>query len=203
MRRTHLAVVAILAASAAAMPLRADDFEYEKLYYVRVGDPAPDFETRDDLGKTWRMRDHVGKKVVVLVFYQGDFFPACNKRLDAYRDYQAALTNLGAEIVAISGDPAANHELFRKTHQIKFTLLADIEAKAAKEYGVYASSGGITRVKDAEGKESRYKRGATMANWTFVVGLDGKVIYKDMKPDPTDDSRKVYEFLYRRATARR
>jgi peroxiredoxin Q/BCP len=203
MRRTRLAFVAVLAASAAALPLRSDDFMYEKIYYVRVGDPAPDFQTRDDVGKTWRLRDHLGKKVVVLVYYLGDFFPACNKRLDAYRDYQSALANLGAEIVGISGDPAENHQLFRKSHRINFTLLADTEAAAAKEFGVYASSGGITKVKDADGKDVRYKRSATFADWTFIVGQDGKVIYKDTNADGADDCRKVYEFLYRRSSARR
>ena len=201
MRRSILAVVALLAGSAAALPLRADDFTYMKSYYLRVGDPAPDFSIRDDLGKTWRLKDHVGKKVIVLVFYLGDFFPASNQRLGGYRDYQPALTSAGAEVVAISGDCAENHELFRKNNKLKFTLLCDTEALAAKEWGVYASSGGITKIRDAEGKAATYKRGATLANWTFVVGRDGKVIYKDTNTDPANDSRKVYEFLYRRAAA--
>jgi uncharacterized repeat protein (TIGR01451 family) len=59
------------------------------------------------------------------------------------------------------------------------------------------------KVKDADGKEVRYKREATMSNWTFVIGLDGRVIYKEMNADPTNDPRKVYEMLYLQANAKR
>jgi peroxiredoxin Q/BCP len=203
MRRVLIPLLAVVAALAAAVPVPADDFMYEKIYYVRVGDPAPEFQCRDETGKLWRSKDLIGRKKIVLVFYLGDFFPDCAKRLNAYRDCQKALSGLGAEVLAISGDVPENHELFRKTNRLNFPMLADTEAAVAKEYGVYASSGGFTKIKDADGKVSIYKRAATLANWTFVIGLDGKVIYKDMNADPTADSRKVYELLYRLNSARR
>ncbi len=203
MRRSWFLVAAIVAAMTAALPLRGDDDVYHKIYYVRVGDTAPEIQCRDDAGKLWRSKDLVGKKAVILVFYLGDFFPDCTKRLTTYRDYQPTLASLGAEVIAISGDVPENHELFKKANKLNFPLMADLEGKAAQQFGVYASSGGFTITKDTDGKELRFKRAVTLSNWTFIVSKEGKVVYKDMKPDPTGDSKKVYELLYRLAAAKR
>jgi peroxiredoxin Q/BCP len=203
MRRVWSLTAAAVVAMTAVLPMRGDDFMYEKVYYVRVGDAAPEVQCRDEAGKLWRSKDHFGKKYVVLVFYSGDFVPDCTKRLSGYRDYQSHLASVGAEIVAISGDKPENHELFRKAQRLNFTMLADTKAAMAQEFGVYASSGGITKTKDIDGREKRLQREATLADWTWVVARDGTVIYKDMHPNAATDSRKVYELLYRRATERR
>jgi peroxiredoxin Q/BCP len=202
MRRFSYLTLAILGTLTAVLPLRGDDLVWQKTYFVRVGDPAPDFECRDEAGKLWRLKDHVGKKPIVMVFYLGDYFPAPTKRLEGFREYQPHLASLGAEVIGISGDMAETHQNFKSANKLNFPLLADTEAKVAKEYGVYASSGGFTKVKDADGKELRFKRAATFANWTFVIGRDGKVIYKEMNTDPATDSRKVFELLYKLAARR-
>ena len=66
-----------------------------------IGQIAPDFELKDESGKTWRLSDHRGK-VVALVFYPRDETPVCTKQMcsmrDRWEDYQAT----GAEVVAIS-----------------------------------------------------------------------------------------------------
>jgi hypothetical protein len=38
-----------------------------------VGQPLPIFESTDDQGRPWKSTDHVGKKLLVLYFYPGDF----------------------------------------------------------------------------------------------------------------------------------
>lgn len=40
---------------------------------LKVGDPAPKFEVKDDQGKVWKTKDHVGKKPVVFFFYPAAF----------------------------------------------------------------------------------------------------------------------------------
>jgi hypothetical protein len=44
---------------------RADDKPGE----VNVGSTAPDFQSIDDQGKPWRLKDHVGKKILVLYLH--------------------------------------------------------------------------------------------------------------------------------------
>jgi peroxiredoxin Q/BCP len=40
---------------------------------LKVGDPAPVFEAKDDTGATWKSADHVGKKIVVVYFFPAAF----------------------------------------------------------------------------------------------------------------------------------
>jgi len=40
---------------------------------LKVGDPAPAFEAKDDSGKDWKSADHVGKKIVVVFFFPAAF----------------------------------------------------------------------------------------------------------------------------------
>jgi peroxiredoxin len=49
----------------------------------------------------------VGRKVLVLYFYAGDFTGGCTKQAQAYRDALAAIEELGAEVVGLSGHSLA------------------------------------------------------------------------------------------------
>ena len=44
------------------------------------------FEISDDAGQAWKSADHVGKHVLVLYFYPGDFTGGCIRQAEAYRD---------------------------------------------------------------------------------------------------------------------
>ena len=171
--------------------MAADD-EYQKIYYVRVGDKAPDFEALDDKGQKWKLSQHVGKKIIVVYFYMGDFFPNDIKQAAAYRDEMKKLRTEGAEVVGISGDSVANHRLFKETYNLNYTLLADPPGKIGEVYGVAMSGGGEFKIKDTEGNPITITRGSTPARWTFVIGRDGKVIYKnDNITKPAQDPRDV------------
>ncbi len=56
-----------------ALCLGAIAFSTSRADEVKVGDAAPSFEATDDQGKPWKSSDHVGKKVIVVYFYPGDF----------------------------------------------------------------------------------------------------------------------------------
>jgi peroxiredoxin Q/BCP len=173
----------------------ADDQKDEKPVDLQVGDMAPAFEARTDQDKTWTSADSYGKKYVVIYFYPGDFTPGCTAQANAFRDGMNKLTDLGVEVVGVSGDSVSSHELFRKAQKLNFTLLSDEEGKAAKLFGVPVSAGGAVKAKDADGKPIEIKRNLTAARWTFIVGKDGKVAYKNTKVSPADDVKKVTEFI--------
>src|SRR5438132_494157 len=66
---------------------------------LEVGAAAPAFEATDDAGKPWKSADHVGKKVVVLYFYPGDFTPGCTAQARSFRDSMNKLTEQGVEVI--------------------------------------------------------------------------------------------------------
>jgi peroxiredoxin Q/BCP len=182
--------------------VRSDTEDYRKITWRNVGDKAPTFQARDDQGKLWRSQDHVGKKVIVVVFYIGDYFPDCTRQLCGYRDRLGQLKAQGVEVIGISGDLPENHPRYVNAFGLNFPLLSDPEGKVATEFGMPLSSGGLTKGKDADGREIKVKRGSTLARWTWVIGLDGRVIHKDMNADPKEDSKRVLELLRRLAAER-
>jgi peroxiredoxin Q/BCP len=46
--------------------------EGEKKVDLKKGDKAPVFQAKDDQGKVWKSKDHVGKKILVVFFYSAD-----------------------------------------------------------------------------------------------------------------------------------
>ena len=39
------------------------------------------------------------------------------------------------------------------------------------------------------------KRNVTAARWTFIIGMDGKILYKNTKVNPAEDSKQVAAFI--------
>ena len=44
-----------------------------------------------------------------------------------------------------------------------------------------------------------FKREATTARWTFIIGLDGKIVYKNAKVNPVEDSKQISVILEKMA----
>ena len=170
---------------------------------LQVGDLVPEFKCLDDQGQIWDSRDHVGKKMIVVYFYPSDFAFCCTRQAVRYRDRQRDLANHGVEVIGISGDVVAAHRMFKETHRLNFALLADFEGNVARKFGVPLRAGGKAMVKDADGNSLVGKDGAaikvrrdfTAERSTFVIGKDGRIIYRDTAVSPVKDSQEVLEFL--------
>ena len=167
----------------------------EKKIELRVGDPAPVFSALDDQSKPWKSSNLVGKKFVVVYFFPADFTPGCRAQAQKFRDNMNALNDKGIEVVGISGDAAITHNLFKKAEKLNFTLLADEDGSIAKQFGVPLGKGGEVRAKDADGIPLIVKRNVTAARWTFIIGMDAKIAYKNTKVDPAADSKQVADFI--------
>jgi peroxiredoxin Q/BCP len=176
-----------------AASFAADD--NAKAAEVKVGDQAPVFESTDDQGSAWKSADHLGKKILVVYFYPADLTGGCTKQACSYRDDMSKLTDKGVEVVGVSGDSAKNHEVFKKVQKLNFTLLADEDGSVAKKFGVPVGKGGNFNTKDADGNPIVLKRGVTEQRWTFVINKDGKIIYKNTKVNPTQDSKQILELI--------
>jgi peroxiredoxin Q/BCP len=104
---------------------------------VDVGDMAPDFELPGTGGKTYKLDDYRGRKLV-LAFYPGDFTAVCTKQFCSYRDQGEKLDQLGAEVLGISPQSVESHERFTQEKSLNVPLLADQDKSVAKAYGVLA-----------------------------------------------------------------
>ena len=172
---------------------------------LNVGDAAPAFKGTDDQGKAWDSAEHVGKNYTVIYFYPADFTGGCIKQAETFRDTMNQLTEQGVTVLGVSGDAVKNHELFKKAWSLNYTLLADEEGKIAEKFGVPSSKGGQVMpygpdrkpLLNEAGEKFRIERKATFARWTFLVGPNGKVLYKNSKVVPAHDAKQVLEFIQR------
>lgn len=103
----------------------------------KVGDQAPDFELPGTGGRTYKLSDYRGRKVV-LAFYPGDFTAVCTKQFCSYRDQGEKLDGLGAEVLGISPQSVDSHERFTEEKRLNVPLLADEDKEVARAYGVLA-----------------------------------------------------------------
>lgn len=167
----------------------------EDVVDLKVGDAAPVFEVEDDKGETWKSEDHVGKKLLVVYFYPADMTGGCTKQACGFRDDLSKLGDEGVEVVGVSGDSAHNHQLFKKAHNLNFTLLADTDGKVAEAFGVPVAKEEKSVKATIDGKEEVLTRRVTAKRWTFVVGLDGKIASKNTTVAAADDSKAIMEVV--------
>jgi peroxiredoxin Q/BCP len=129
--------------------------------------------------------------VIVVYFYPADFTGGCTKQACTYRDDMDKLTSKDILVVGVSGDSAKTHELFKKHHKLNYTLLADEKGEIAKKFGVPVNPGGKANGFNEAGKPIPVVRGVTIPRWTFVIGKDGTIIYKNQRVNPIEDSKQI------------
>ncbi len=125
----------------------------------KVGDAAPAFETKDQDGKTVKLSDFAGKKIVLLYFYPKDFTGGCTKEACGFRDRIGDLEKDNVEVIGVSFDSAESHLKFITENKLPFRLLADTDGKVADAYGVRM-----------DGKDMAKRV-------SFLIGLDGKIAH--------------------------
>ncbi len=108
---------------------------------VKVGDKAPDFMLPSQMGDNVKLSEFLGKKNVVLYFYPKDETPGCTREACTFRDSYEELTNLGAEVLGVSGQSVTSHKSFATHYGLPFLLLSDVDNKVRKLYDVPSTMG--------------------------------------------------------------
>ena len=99
-----------------------------------IGSAAPDFNLRDQQGVQRRVADFKGKWLV-LYFYPKNDTPGCTTEACSFRDGQAMINAMGAQVVVVSIDDSSSHAAFAAKHKLPFPLLADTDGAVAARYG--------------------------------------------------------------------
>jgi peroxiredoxin Q/BCP len=140
---------------------------------LNVGDPAPDFELPGTGGKTYRLSDYRGRKLI-LAFYPGDETRVCTAQFCSYRDEGERLGQLGAEVLGVSPQSVDSHEHWAQERRLNVPLLADEELAVSRRYGVTGWLGPLARFTElVDLPGGRYVMRAI-----FVVDGEGIVRYR-------------------------
>ncbi len=123
---------------------------------LQIGDQIPNFTAKDTNDNDFDSTTIVGQKPVVIYFYPKDNTPGCTAQACSFRDQYEDFTDLGADVIGISGDSVASHEKFAKRHKLPFLLLSDNSGKLRKLFGVKTNllgliPGRVTYIADKTG----------------------------------------------------
>jgi peroxiredoxin Q/BCP len=97
---------------------------------------APDFTLPSTNGENQKLKDLLGKYVVIY-FYPKDDTPGCTIETNDFNKLLPKFKKLNCEIFGISKDTIKSHDKFREKFKIKFNLLSDEEIKVLKKYKVW------------------------------------------------------------------
>ena len=130
---------------------------------LEVGMEAPHFELPGADMETFKLVALQGKRNVVLYFYPKDDTPGCTMEANEFTDLDGEFAKLDTQIVGISRDDCISHGSFRDKYGLSVLLLADVDARVCKKYGVMYE-------KEVDGHKK-----LSIQRSTFIIDKQGKL----------------------------
>jgi peroxiredoxin Q/BCP len=150
--------------------------------YLSIGAKAPSFEGISQDGKTIRLEDFKGKKVI-LYFYPKDDTPGCTAEACNLRDNYDSWLKRGFEVIGISPDNDRSHKRFKEKFKLPFNLLADPDKKILKAYGAW-------------GKKQMYGKSYDgVLRTTYVINEEGIIEEVFTKVDTKNHTSQILQEL--------
>ena len=147
---------------------------------LKEGMKAPVFEGIDQNGKTIKLSDFKGKKVV-LYFYPKDNTPGCTSEACNLQDNLDSFIKKGFVIIGVSPDNEKSHNGFAAKYSLKFSLIADTEKKILNDYGVW-------------GEKKMYGRSFMgVIRTTFIIDEKGIIEKIIAKVDTSEHSKQIFD----------
>lgn len=125
---------------------------------LRPGDMAPEFKLQASDGKTYRLSDFRGKKLVVLAWFPKAFTPGCTLECRSFAKDGKAIGAYEVAYFTASIDTPEYNGKFAQSLGAHYPILGDASGETARAYGVIDD-------------QQKYPR-----RWTFYIGLDGRIL---------------------------
>jgi peroxiredoxin Q/BCP len=149
---------------------------------IKENTKAPDFALPSTNGENQKLKDLLGKYVVIY-FYPKDDTPGCTIETNDFNKLLPKFKKLNCEIFGISKDTIKSHDKFREKFKIKFDLLSDEEIKVLKKYKVWGK-------KKFMGREFM-----GIIRSTFLIDKKGKIVKVWDNVKVKDHAKEVLETL--------
>jgi len=147
---------------------------------LKEGMKAPGFEGIDQNGKTVKLGDLTGKKVV-LYFYPKDDTPGCTAEACNLRDNWDSLLKEGFVVIGVSPDSDKSHKSFAEKFSLPFSIIADESKKILNDYGVW-------------GEKKMYgKTFMGVIRTTFIINEKGVIEKIITKVDTGEHTKQIFD----------
>lgn len=103
---------------------------------LKIGDKAPNFESKDQDGNVISLNDYKEKKLV-LFFYPKASTPGCTVEACNLRDNYERFQSLGYDILGVSADSEKRQSNFRNKYSFPYPLLADEDKSVINAFEVW------------------------------------------------------------------
>lgn len=157
---------------------------------LKAGDEAPAFALKDPDGRPVSSAELLAKGPLVVSFYRGVWCPYCNMELQALQEALPAFETLGATLVAISPQTAANSRKSVRQNGLGFPILSDTRNDVAAAFGLrFALPDYLVDLYKSLKNDLPAFNGDP--SWTlpmparYVIGQDGTILYAEVNPDYT------------------
>lgn len=148
--------------------------------HLKIGDQAPAFEAKNQLGENLKLEDYKGKRVVIY-FYPKDDTPGCTTQACNIRDNYSALQKEGIVILGVSADTEKKHQKFIAKYELPFPLIADVDKELINLYGVWGEKKFMGRVYDG------------IHRTTFILDESHEIIGIIERPKNKDHAREIMD----------
>ncbi|MBW6410184.1 peroxiredoxin [Clostridium weizhouense] len=130
---------------------------------VNIGDLAPDFELQGSDGKSHKLSNYRGKKVI-LYFYPKDNTPGCTAEACDFKNNYTTIQDKNSIVIGISKDKLSSHDKFINKFNLPFLLLSDEEKIVCSLYDVLKE------------KTMFGKKVIGIERSTFLINEDGLIV---------------------------
>ncbi|MDR3430964.1 MAG: peroxiredoxin-like family protein [Rouxiella aceris] len=157
---------------------------------LMAGDKAPLFTLNDPQGNPVSLAELLTKGPLVLSFYRGVWCPYCNMELQALENSLPAFQALGASLIAVSPQTAANSRKSVRQNHLSFPILSDPHNSVAAAFGLRFNLPDYL-VELYKGLNNDLPIFNGDASWTlpmparYVIDQEGNIIYAEVNPDYT------------------
>jgi thioredoxin-dependent peroxiredoxin len=129
---------------------------------LAIGEAAPDFALPDDHGRTVRLTDLRGQRIV-LYAYPAAMTPGCTTEACDFRDSLDSLAAAGITVLGLSPDTTESLARFRERDGLTFPLLSDPDHEVLEAFGAW-------------GERKNYGRTYQgVIRSTFVIDAEGRI----------------------------
>ncbi len=149
---------------------------------MEINEKVADFTLQTDEDKTVSLSDYAGSPVI-LFFYPRADTPGCTIEACGFRDTFKKLQNAGAVVLGISRDKPRDQAKFRAKYDLPYTLLADVDEKVCKQFGVLKE------------KNMYGKKVMGIERTTFLIGPDRTLIHIFPKVTPEGHAEEVLALI--------
>jgi peroxiredoxin Q/BCP len=147
-----------------------------------VGKKAPGFSLKNQDGKTVKLNDLAGKKVILFAFPKANT-SGCTRQACGFRDNLPRIKKGGAVVLGISPDKPETLLKWKRKEGLTYDLLSDPEHKVLAAYGAW-------------GEKRMYgKKYEGVIRSHFVIDEKGTLVVSEIKVSPEQSVQKAVESL--------